>query len=136
MSSNIFADLLTNTLSNSHDTDSETDDISTLPFPEPISRNLFSMPEFDTEQFLVTHARFRTLDDLRSELRSWVDKLKREMEMLIEEDWQKYLSLDKSLVGGDNVVKDVEKHVRLVERDVQVSFFFQKFPNTEHQTSN
>ena len=119
MSSSIFADLLTNSLPNSYD-DSDTDDISTLPFPQPISRDLFSSPEFNTEQFLVEHAQFQTLDDLRSDLRTWVDKLKYEMEVLVEHDWQRYLSLEKGLAGGDNVVKDVEQRVRIVEGDVKV----------------
>jgi COG (conserved oligomeric Golgi) complex component, COG2 len=120
MSSSIFADLLTNNFPHSQDTDSDTDDLSSLPFPQPISRQLFSSPDFNTESFLLSHAQFRTLDDLRSELRSWVDKLKNEMELLIEQDWQGYLSLGKGLIGGESVVRDAERRVRLVERDVQV----------------
>src|SRR5271170_5064483 len=84
--SSIFADLLTNNFPrSSQDTESDTDDLSTLPFPQPLSRNLFSSQDFHTESFLLTHSQFRTLDDLRSELRTWVDKLENEMETLIEE---------------------------------------------------
>jgi len=122
MSSNIFADLLANSLPRtSIDSASSDEDISTLPFPQPISRPVFSSPDFNTEQFLLSHAQFRTLDDLRSELRGWVDKLEREMETLIEEDWQGYLMLGRSLVGGETLVKDTEKRVRQVEREIKVT---------------
>jgi hypothetical protein len=121
MSSNIFADLLTNSLPRtSIDSQSSDEDISTLPFPQPISRPLFSAEDFNTEQFLLLHSQFRTLDDLRSELRSWVDKLEVEMETLIEEDWQGYLTLGRSLGGGETVVRDTEKRVRQVEREIKV----------------
>src|SRR5205085_2503357 len=103
---NIFADLLTNTRRPSHfsllDSDSDSDnDLSTLPFPQPLSRDLFSTPDFSTESFLLTHSQFRTLEDLRAELREWVDKLENEMEGLIEMDWQGYLTLGRGLTGGE-----------------------------------
>jgi COG (conserved oligomeric Golgi) complex component, COG2 len=120
--SSIFADLLTNNLTHSsHDTDSDTDDFSSLPFPQPLSRPKFSSPDFNTESFLLSHSQFRTLDDLRSELRTWVDKLENEMETLIEEDWQGYLSLGRGLIGGESVVKDAERRTRAVDREVQVT---------------
>jgi hypothetical protein len=115
-----LADLLTNSLGHSLDTDSDTDDISTLPFPEPLSRQIFSSPDFQTEDFLLSHSRFRTLDDLRIELRSWVDKLDTEMEVLIAEDWQGYLSLGRDLMGSEQMVKDAERNVRHVEREIHV----------------
>jgi conserved oligomeric Golgi complex subunit 2 len=119
--SSIFADLLTNNLNySSHDLDSDTDDFSSLPFPQPLSRSIFSAPDFNTEAFLLSHSKFRTLDDLRSELRSWVDKLENEMETLIEEDWHGYLSLGKGLAGGETFVKDAERQVRQVDREIQV----------------
>lgn len=114
-----FADLLTNSLP-SYDQDSDAEDLSTLPFPQPLSRTTFSSPTFDTETFLLTHSQFRTLDDLRSELRSWVDKLENEMETLIEEDWQGYLSLGKGLAGGEVAVKDAERTIKQVDREVKV----------------
>jgi hypothetical protein len=114
-----FADLLTNSLP-SYDLDSDAEDLSTLPFPQPLSRTTFSSPTFDTETFLLTHSQFRTLDDLRSELRSWVDKLENEMETLIEEDWQGYLSLGKGLAGGEVAVKDAERRIKQVDREVKV----------------
>ena len=124
MSSSIFADLLTNNYNNhTHTTRSsedEDDDLSTLPFPQPLSRPTFSSPTFNTETFLLSHAQFRTLDDLRSELRTWVDKLSNEMETLIEEDWQGYLSLGRGLMGGEAGVRDAERKVRMVEREVLV----------------
>lgn len=124
--SSIFADLLTNNHAQSshfyiNDDDEEEDnDLSTLPFPQPLSRPTFSSPTFDTETFLLSHAQFRTLDDLRAELRQWVDKLSDEMETLIGEDWQGYLSLGRRLAGGEQSVRDAERRVKAMEREVQV----------------
>jgi conserved oligomeric Golgi complex subunit 2 len=120
--SNIFADLLTNNLSRlSIDNDSDAEnDLSTLPFPQPLSRAIFSSPSFDTESFLLSHSQFRTLDDLRSELRQWVDRLDNEMEKLIEEDWQGYLSLGRGLTGGEVVLKDMERRIKQAEREILV----------------
>jgi hypothetical protein len=128
MSSSIFADLLTNTYRPSYHDDSSPDpetednDLSTLPFPQPLSRTLFSTDDFNTETFLLSHSQFRTLDDLRSELREWVDKLENEMESLIELDWQGYLTLGRGLMGGEIHVKDAERKIRNVERDINVLF--------------
>lgn len=119
--SSIFADLLINSLpSSSYDPDSDAEDLSTLPFPQPLTRATFSSPTFNTETFLLTHSQFRALDDLRSELRAWVDKLENEMETLIEEDWQGYLSLGKGLMGGEVAVKDAERRIKQVDREVRV----------------
>jgi hypothetical protein len=120
--SSIFADLLTNSTPGRYsiDHDSDADDLSSLPFPQPILRPLFSSDSFNTESFLLAHAQFRTLDDLRSELRGWVDKLDNEMETLIEGDWQGYLSLGRGLVGGETSVRDAERRIKAAERDVQV----------------
>jgi len=118
--SSIFADLLTNSLRTAGEGDSDTEDLSTLPFPQPLSRPSFSTPDFDTEAFLLAHSQYRTLDDLRGELRTWVDKLEAEMERVIEEDWQGYLSLGTRLAGGEAGVKEAERRIGAVERDVQV----------------
>ena len=128
MSSSIFANLLTNNYNNhthtprSSNSEDEDNDLSTLPFPQPLSRPTFSSPTFNTETFLLSHVQFRTLDDLHSELRTWVDKLSNEMETLIEEDWQGYLSLGRRLMGGDAGVRDAERRVRMVEREVLVRY--------------
>lgn len=124
--SSIFAELLTNNhTQSSHfyiddDDEEEDNDLSTLPFPQPLSRPTLSSPTFDTETFLLSHAQFRTLDDLRTELRQWVDKLSDEMETLIGEDWQGYLSLGRGLAGGEQSVRDAERRVKAMEREVQV----------------
>src|SRR5271169_4736736 len=116
-----FADLLTNshtsTSSATPRSSSSEDDLASLPFPEDILRTTFSLPTFDTESFLLQHARLRTLDDLRSDLRSWVDKLSLEMESVIELDWMGYLSLGGEVAGGEGLVRDMERHVRTVERE-------------------
>lgn len=52
-----------------------------------------------------------------------MDKLEVEMETLIEEDWQGYLTLGRSLGGGETMVKDTEKRVRQVEREIKVKCF-------------
>jgi conserved oligomeric Golgi complex subunit 2 len=118
--STLFADLLTSSLRPSTDSASDSEDLSSLPFPLPLSRPTFSTPDFNTETFLLQHAQFRTLDDLHGELRAWVDRLEGEMETLIEEDWMGYLSLGRRLEGGEVGVKEAEKRIRAVERDIQV----------------
>lgn len=118
--STLFADLLTSSLRPNSDSASDSEELSSLPFPLPLSRPAFSAPDFDTETFLLQHAQFRTLDDLRGELRRWVDRLAGEMETLIEEDWMAYLSLGRRLEGGEGGVKEAEKRIRAVEREVQV----------------
>jgi hypothetical protein len=42
------------------------------------------------------------------------------METLIEEDWMGYLSLGRRLEGGEVGVREAEKRIRGVEREVQV----------------
>jgi hypothetical protein len=118
--STLFADLLTSSLRPSADSDSDSEDLSSLPFPLPVSRPAFSAPDFNTESFLLQHAQFRTLDDLRGELRAWVDRLEGEMETVIEEDWMGYLSLGQRLEGREVGVREAEKRIRAVEREVQV----------------
>lgn len=49
-----------------------------------------------------------------------MDKLEVEMDTLIEEDWKGYLSLGRALAGGEAVVKDAERKVRQVDRELQV----------------
>ena len=49
-----------------------------------------------------------------------MDKLSDEMEILIEEDWQDYLSLGRVLTGGETGVRDAERKVRVVERQLEV----------------
>jgi COG2 N-terminal len=72
----------------------------------------------------LTHSRLRTLDDLRAELRLWVDRLDTEMEETIEGDWRAYLSLGGEVAGGGQLLREMERRVRTVERDVEVGFFF------------
>jgi COG (conserved oligomeric Golgi) complex component, COG2 len=132
----LFADLITNQLStHGGDEDSDTEDLSSLPFPKPLSRPTFSSIDFNTEEFLLSHSQFRTLDDLRSELRSWVDKLENEMETLIEEDWQGYLSLGRGLTGGETGVKDAERRIKIVDREVKVCSFV-KWTDVGCETTN
>jgi hypothetical protein len=118
--STLFADLLTSSLRPNSDSGSNSEDLSSLPFPVPLSRPTFSSADFNTETFLLQHAQFRTLDDLRGELRAWVDRLEGEMETLIKEDWMGYLSLGRRLEGREVGVKEAEKKIRAVEREVQV----------------
>lgn len=42
------------------------------------------------------------------------------MEALIEEDWQGYLSLGRRITGGEGNVRDAERRVKVVEREVRV----------------
>jgi COG (conserved oligomeric Golgi) complex component, COG2 len=60
------------------------------------------------------------LEDLRAELREWVDKLENEMEGLIEMDWQGYLTLGRGLQGGEQHVKDAERRIKYAEREITV----------------
>jgi conserved oligomeric Golgi complex subunit 2 len=119
----IFADLLASPLPPSQSTP-HPDDLSTLPFPKPLTRPTFSTPTFDTNTFLVTHAQFRTLEDLHSELRQWLIKLRSEMDVIVERDWKGYLELEKGLRGGEGVIGQIEKRVKSVERDVLVCVSF------------
>ena len=42
------------------------------------------------------------------------------MESLIEMDWQGYLTLGRGLNGGEQYVKDAEKRIKYVEREITV----------------
>lgn len=43
------------------------------------------------------------------------------METLIEVDWQGYVTLGRGLRGGETFVKDAERRIRNVEREITVA---------------
>jgi hypothetical protein len=69
-----------------------------LPVGLPLSHQVFRDPDFDPDQFLLSR-RHTTLDDLRTELRSYLSGLKAELVGLINEDYEDFIGLGMGLRG-------------------------------------
>ncbi|KAA1138355.1 hypothetical protein PGTUg99_032634 [Puccinia graminis f. sp. tritici] len=69
-----------------------------LPVGLPLSHQVFRDPGFDPDQFLLSR-RHTTLDDLRTELRSYLSGLKAELVGLINEDYEDFIGLGMGLRG-------------------------------------
>lgn len=87
---------------------SDDDDFSTLPHPEPLSREAFLAPSFTPETYLRTlHNRHQTLEDLRTELRQRSQQINRELLDLVNSEYEDFLSLGADLKGGGEKVEGV-----------------------------
>jgi len=69
-----------------------------LPVGLPLSHQVFRDPGFDPDQFLLSR-RHTALEDLRTELRSYLAGLKSELVGLINEDYEDFIGLGMGLRG-------------------------------------
>lgn len=83
-----------------------------LPSVRLITRDDFANEKFDAGEFLQSIHKFQTLDDLRSQLRSWDNVLAQELVDAVNEDYSSFIGLGKSLNSGEDSVKDVKLEVR------------------------
>ncbi|KAF1928323.1 uncharacterized protein M421DRAFT_158755 [Didymella exigua CBS 183.55] len=103
------------------------DSLDDLPFAQPLARADFLSPTFTPSSYLSTLSRrHQTLEDLRSELRSRSQQLSAELLDLVNANYADFLTLGRSLRGGDEKVERVQvallafaKDVALLERMVR-----------------
>jgi hypothetical protein len=92
----------------SPDASSDDDDLTTLPFAQPLQRADFLNPSFSPSTYLSTlRNRHQTLEDLRSELRARSQLLSKELLDLVNANYVDFLSLGRSLRSGDEKVEEV-----------------------------
>jgi hypothetical protein len=92
---------------------------TTLPFPKPITRSAFLVPDFSPTNFLSSLSnRHQTLEDLRQELRTLSQDLNKELLDLVNENYQDFLSLGSALKGGEEKIEEVKVGLLGFERDV------------------
>ncbi|KAF2646799.1 hypothetical protein P280DRAFT_464965 [Massarina eburnea CBS 473.64] len=102
--------------------DSDDDNLDTLPYPVPLPRSAFLSPSFTPSTYLSTlHNRHQTLEDLRSELRSRSQLLSRELLDLVNSNYQDFLGLGRSLKGGDEKVEEVRVGLLGLRKEVEVN---------------
>lgn len=89
------------------DSDSD-DDISSLPYPQPLQRSAFLTPDFKAADYLSTlRNRHQTLADLRVDLRTRSQTLAKELLDLVNDEYQAFLGLGGDLRGGEEKVAAV-----------------------------
>ncbi|EWC45012.1 hypothetical protein DRE_06292 [Drechslerella stenobrocha 248] len=98
--------------------DSDPDDFSTLPFPQPLPRSAFTNLDFSPATYLASLHRHQTLEDLRSELRTRSNDLERELVELVNRDYADFVGLGGSLRGGEDRVNDLKLGVMGFAREV------------------
>lgn len=95
-------------------------DLSSLPYPKPLTRAAFLTPSFDPTEFLSSlHNRHQTLEDLRSELRERSTDLNKELLDLVNSNYEDFLGLGRDLRGGDEKVEELRLGVLGFRREVE-----------------
>lgn len=69
-----------------------------LPIEQPLSHEIFRAEDFEPDQFLLSR-RHTALDDLRTELRTYLTGLRSELVGLINEDYEDFIGLGMGLRG-------------------------------------
>ncbi|GAB7342816.1 hypothetical protein MBLNU457_g0945t1 [Dothideomycetes sp. NU457] len=96
------------------------DDETTLPFPAALSRSAFLAPDFSPQSYLSTlRNRHQTLEDLRSDLRSRVQDLSKELFDLVNSEYEDFLTVGSTLAGGEDRVEEVRVGVLGFRREVE-----------------
>lgn len=96
------------------------DDLDSLPYPKPLKRSDFLVPDFSAPEYLSTlQNRHQTLEDLRTELRTRSQDLNKELLDLVNNNYQDFLSLGSSLTGGDEKVEEVRLGLLGFRREVE-----------------
>ena len=99
---------------------SESDDDEDLPFPTPLPRSAFLAPDFSPQEYLSSlRNRHQTLEDLRSDLRSRVQDLSKELFDLVNNEYEDFLSVGSTLKGGDDKIEQVRVGVLGFRREVE-----------------
>jgi len=76
-------------------------------------------PDFDAAAFLSNlSTRFQTLEDLQTELRELSQSLNKELVDLVNDNYQDFLTLGRTLRGGDEKVEDIRVGLLVFQRDV------------------
>lgn len=105
------------------DSDSDSTDPLSLPFPAPLSQKAFSAEldkGFSPTTFLASlHHRHHTLEDLRAELRARSKDLDTELLDLVNRDYEDFVGLGVSLIGGDRAAEDLKMGLWGFRRDVE-----------------
>lgn len=105
------------------DSESDSNDPDSLPFPAPLSRDAFSTEidvPFSPTAFLATlRHRHHTLEDLRAELRTRSRDLEKELVELVNRDYVDFVGLGSSLSGGDGKAEDLKMGLWGFRRDVE-----------------
>nr|POE65617.1 conserved oligomeric golgi complex subunit 2 [Quercus suber] len=110
----------TSTSTPAYTTDSDSDDIDTLPYPAELSRKDFLSPTFDPQTYLSTlRNRHQTLEDLRSDLRQRSQLLSQELLDLVNSNYEEFLSLGSDLRGGEEKVEGVRVGLLGFEREIE-----------------
>ncbi|KIW01573.1 uncharacterized protein PV09_07047 [Verruconis gallopava] len=92
----------------SDDDDFDDDDLSSLPYPQPLPRSAFLSQDFKASEYLSTlRNRHQTLSDLRAELRARSQMLSKELLDLVNNEYQAFLGLGGDLRGGEEKVEAV-----------------------------
>jgi len=95
-------------------------DETSLPFPAPLTRSAFLAPDFSPQSYLSTlRNRHQTLEDLRSDLRSRVQDLSKELFDLVNGEYEDFLSVGSTLAGGEDRVEEVRVGVLGFRREVE-----------------
>jgi len=98
----------------------EIDDETALPFPAALSRSAFLTPDFSPQSYLSTlRNRHQTLEDLRSDLRSRVQDLSKELFDLVNSEYEDFLTVGSTLAGGEDRVEEVRVGVLGFRREVE-----------------
>lgn len=92
-----------------------------MPFPKPLARSSFLAPDFDPTTFLSSLSnRFQTLDDLQNELRALSQSLSKELLDLVNDNYQDFLSLGRTLRGGEEKVEEVRVGLLGFQRELNL----------------
>lgn len=96
-----------------------TDELADL-LPAPLSHSTFTSTAFDVNDFLLTH-RHVSLDQIRSDLRSYLAQSKTELVGVINRDYEDFIGLGIGLRGTDKRLEDMRRPVEAIRTQVQVS---------------
>lgn len=90
-----------------------------LPLALPLDHDLFLDDAFDVDDFLLAR-RHTSLDDLRSELRTYLSRLRNELVGVINEDYEDFIGLGIGLRGTDKRLERMRRPVEDVRTEIEV----------------
>lgn len=110
----------TQDLGDEHDTTLPVD----LPSLEPLSRSQAlldpeSSKEWDVDAFLLSRSDL-PLDELRSELREYLTELREELGVLINDEYEEFISLGLGLRGEAEQLEEIRIPLQVMKNEVEV----------------